>query len=192
MSNGDKGDASLWRCPTPLLPVAADSRGYFESIIVGRNLLSANEGMTAEQFYVQMCRWADRPMGSRDEVQSAFDAWYVAGLLPRIDYAAQSDSAVELTVAPEATLSEVRSACIRALYERLSYVPELLTAISILPRPTVADIQRVLQGGGNGRAGIGQRLDMLASLGAIRSEGNAWYSPFGKDESDAHRQSTLG
>jgi len=107
-SNGDKGDASLWRCPTPLLPVVADSRGYFESIIVGRNLLSANEGMTAEQFYAQMCRWADRPMGSRDEAQSAFDAWYVAGLLSRIDYAAQSDIVLESAFSPEVTPLEMR------------------------------------------------------------------------------------
>ena len=192
-SNGDIGNASLWRCPTPLLPVVADSRGYFESIIVGRNLLSANEGMTAEQFYVQMCRWADRPMGSRDEIQSAFDAWYVAGLLPRIDYAAQKNTVLESIIPPEATLSEARIACIRTLFERLSYVPELMTAIFRLPRPTVVDVQRVLQVGGDARAGISQRLDMLVSLGAVRSEGNAWIlTGIGKRVLDAHSPVHLG
>lgn len=167
------GERTLHHCPQPLLPADADPRAFFESIVVGRDLLQ-NGPLTHSEFFSKMADWAEQPHVNGQQKQAAFNAWYAAGLIPFIDVADSSRSTLEATLPPDARLAEVREHCLNSLCRRVERMPELLLAIQRIPRPTVADLQKVLFGGEHAGWDVPDRLRILASFEAVQSAGNEW------------------
>lgn len=180
LSVSQSGERILHHCPQPLLPRDAHPRAFFESIVVGRDLLQ-NGPLTHSEFFSKMADWAEQPHVNGQQKQAAFNAWYAAGLIPFIDVADSSRSTLEATLPPDARLAEVREHCLNSLCRRVERMPELLLAIQRIPRPTVADLQKVLFGGEHAGWDVPDRLRILASFEAVQSVGNEWrLTPIGE------------
>ncbi len=180
LSVNEAGERVLNHCPRPLLPDAADTRAFFESIMVGREILRRQPGISKTQFYAEMLAWAGQPRMSQQE-QAAFDAWYAAGLFEYIDISSQTNGRLEAIIDPNARLNDVRMYCLNALCRRVRKMPELLLTLKTLARPTIPDIQYVLFGGDRAGFDVPDRLRMLAAFEAVRAEGGQWrLTPIGE------------
>lgn len=181
ITTGATGEKALHHCPQPLLPPAPDGRAFFESIMVGRDILRRKPHASAQEFYADMLNWARSSNGSSQAMQAAFDAWYAAGLLKRVDVLNGTSAALELTIPEDARLNDVRLHCLNSLCRRVLKMPELLLTLKRIARPVVPDIQRVLFG--NERAGfdVPQRLALLAAFEAVQHTEGEWrLTPIGE------------
>ncbi|NUO82953.1 sigma-70 family RNA polymerase sigma factor, partial [candidate division KSB1 bacterium] len=116
-------------CPEPLLPANPFPTSFFESIMVGRDLLSRST-LTVKQFLDEMLRWANRREVSDPQAQLFFDAWYVAGFCERIRFPSDSEKTMTTLLPADAHLQEVRQYCLHALCQRVAKMPELLLALA--------------------------------------------------------------
>src|SRR5690606_7594842 len=62
---GASGDRILHHCPQPLLPDNANARSFFESVMVGRELLKREPSLAARSFYAEMQAWARKDDNNR-------------------------------------------------------------------------------------------------------------------------------
>ena len=168
------GDATFIHCPQPLLPRDANTKSFFESIMVAREILKDLPFLTATEFYEQMTKWARQSPGSATDIQTAFDAWYAVGLLERVDYARQANQYVHRTLEIDAPLAEARKMCLDSLCHRVSRLSHLLMALEVIPRATVANLQIGLYGSGQAAFDLSTRLEVLAAFEAVRKEGDEW------------------
>jgi RNA polymerase sigma factor (sigma-70 family) len=172
-STETNGEQILQHCPTPLLPTNPYVTSFFESVMVGHELLK-HKSLTARQFLTEMTAWAKGATLTKTEGQNAFDAWYAAGLLSPIDFLNNSDSTLDLTIPADIKLNEIRNHCLNTLCRRVLKMPELLLTIDRIARPTVATIQKVLFGGERSGFDLSTRLEMLAAFEAIQSDSGEW------------------
>jgi RNA polymerase sigma factor (sigma-70 family) len=173
-ANGGRGDHVFIHCPAPLLPANASSRAFFESIMLGRDLLSRRGALNVQTFYTEMLAWARQPVGSIQDAQGAFDAWYAAGLLERIDFLQNRHTSLTLTISTDARLNEVRIHCLNHLCRRILRTPELLLALERIALPTTAILQRAIFGSEHAGFDLPIRLTMLAAFEAVSRVGNVW------------------
>lgn len=173
-ANGSRGDHVFIHCPIPLLPADANARAFFESIMLGRNLLSKRGSLDAQAFYTEMLAWARQPAGSVQDAQGAFDAWYAAGLLERIDFLQNRHTSLTLNISTDARLNEVRIHCLNHLCRRILRTPELLLALERIALPTTAILQRAIFGSEHAGFDLPIRLTMLAAFEAVSRVGNVW------------------
>lgn len=166
------GEVVLNHCPQPLLPADADKRAFFESVMVGRELLKRDPGLTATQFYAEMQVWAGQ--ANHQAMQPAFDAWYAVGLLGGLDVSYGSKNTLQLTIDPNAKLNDVRLHCLNALCHRILKMPELLLTLTRIARPVVSDIQKVLFGSERAGFDVPIRLNMLLAFEAVQHVNGEW------------------
>src|SRR5690606_17323100 len=140
------GEQVFYSCPEPLLPDGKDEWTFFESVMVSLKLLRNQPHRLANDFYEEMSAWAGRHRSNRHNVQSAFDAWYAAGLVQRIDMSNGKAGALVLTIPSDAKLNDVRFHCLNSLCRRILKMPELLLSLKHIARPTLPEIQKVLFG----------------------------------------------
>jgi RNA polymerase sigma factor (sigma-70 family) len=166
------GEVIFDLCPAPLLPPNTHVGAFFDSIEYGRQLL-ARRRFSADEFWAEMTKWAGQGAVTTDP-QGAFDAWYGAGLISRVQFAATNGAALNLTAPVEASLSELRSHCLSALCRRVARMPEWLLAVASLGRPTLPALQATLYGNVRDAYDAETRLALLTALGAVRRVGNEW------------------
>lgn len=167
--------------PQPLLPRDADARTFFESIMIGREWLKTTPRITARDFYRRMCAHLQLAPGSTAEAQTAFDAWYAAGLLDRLDYTRQENATLSLAIDPDALLADVRRQCLSNLCARISGLSHLLMALQLLPRATIPVLQTGLYPDQTRASDLATRLTLLAAFDAVRRDGDAWkLTPIGQ------------
>lgn len=169
----DRGETILQHCPMPLLPANMYPNAFFDSVMLGRDLLSKYP-LTARQFWLEMQGRFQRNSAATQDAQDAFDAWYAAGLIDRIDFVQQRDEQLTLTLSTGASLPEVRQYCLNLLCRRILKMSELLLVLDRVARPTVPIIQRVLFGSEKAGFDVPARLTLLASFGAVQQMGNEW------------------
>lgn len=162
-------------CPIPLLPNNDNSRSFFETVIVGRNLLIERPELTPEQFYQEMLNWADQTAKGVQDTQAAFDAWYAAGLLSYVDVQAIPEVSLKSQIPADAELTTVRIHCLSNLCQRVQKMPELLSALDRLPLPTVSMLQKVVFGSEEAGFDVPLRLSLLMALEAVRKDGRSWH-----------------
>lgn len=180
-SEANGGEKILQHCPQPLLPENANPRSFFESIMVGRELLIKRPDLDSWSFYGEMMAWAQRQDNNWIYAQSAFDAWYAAGLIERVELVAGHSQSIHLTISPEAKLNDVRQHCLTSLCRRILKMPELLLTLKRIVRPTVADMQKVLFGGERAGFDVSFRLSLLAAFEAVQRSGDEWrLTPIGE------------
>lgn len=168
------GKRVLQHCPQPLLPENANLRSFFESIMVGKDLLKRIPQLTAQNFYMEMLGWAQKNDNNWLNMQSAFDAWYAAGLIERVDIANSNGAYIQLTLAPDARLNDVRQHCLNSLCRRILKMSELLLTLKRIARPTLSDIQKVLFGTERAGFDVPARLNILAAFEAVQRAGDEW------------------
>lgn len=168
------GEPVLQHCPQPLLPGRADPRAFFESIMLGRDLLKRRTDLTARSFYMEMQAWAQKVDNNWVNAQSAFDAWYAAGLLDHIDAFSSNGTALQAAIPPDARLPDVRLHCLNALCRRVRKMSELLLTVKRIAPASVPDIQKILFGSERAGFDVSYRLNMLASFEAIQQSGDGW------------------
>lgn len=168
------GEQVFYSCPEPLLPDGKDEWTFFESVMVSLKLLRNQPHLLANEFYEEMCAWAGRNCSNRHNVQSAFDAWYAAGLVQRIDMSNGKAGALVLTIPSDAKLNDVRFHCLNSLCRRILKMPELLLSLKHIARPTLPEIQKVLFGSERAGFDVPLRLGLLASFEAVRRIGDEW------------------
>lgn len=173
-SAGSSGEKILQHCPQPLLPENANARSFFESIMVGRELLTQQPNLSSRVFYAEMLAWARREDSNWIYAQSAFDAWYIVGLIERVELVSGHMHSIQLTISPEAKLNEVRQHCLTSLCRRVLKMPEMLLTLKRIARPTIADIQKVLFGGERAGFDVPFRLNLLAAFEAVQRSGDEW------------------
>jgi len=169
MNKTVSGEKCLQHCPQPLLPAKTYPTAFFESIIVGRELLKENN-YTAHKFWWAMVEWAGRATAPQD----AFDAWYAAGLIPWIDYLNAPNTQLTLTLNKDAKVTEARRLCAESLSRRILKMPELLLTIDQIAQPTLVNIQKVLFGDIRAAFDVPQRLLMLTALDLTQITRNEW------------------
>lgn len=166
------GEAVFDLCPTPLLPPSAHAGAFFDSLEYGRRLL-ASRRLSANEFWAEMIKWAGQGAATAN-AQAAFDAWYAAGLISRVQFAATNGAALIMTAPAGASLSELRAYCLSALCRRVARIPEWLLALASLGRPTLPALQAALYGNERDAYDAEARLTLLLALGAVRRVGNEW------------------
>lgn len=162
-------------CPIPLLPNNDNSRSFFESVIVGRNLLIERPELTPEQFYQEMLNWADQTAKGVQNTQAAFDVWYAAGLLSYVDVQASPEVSLKSQIPADADLTTVRIHCLNNLCQSVQKMPELLSALDRLPLPTVSMLQKVVFGSEEAGFDVPLRVSLLMALEAVRKDGRSWH-----------------
>lgn len=181
------GEKTLQYCPKPLLPANASGRAFFESVMVGRDLLKRRPDITAQTFYAEMQAWAQQEDNNWINTQSAFDAWYAAGLIEHVDVMNNSNVILQMGISPDARLNDVRLHCLDALCRRVLKMPELLLTLKRIARPTIPDIQKVLFGGERAGFDVPYRLNMLAAFEAVQRVDDEWrLTPIGEAVLQAH------
>lgn len=174
VSTDKTGAKILHHCPRPLLPENADSRAFFESIMIGRDILTRRPEITAKQFMDEMNVWARQSSTNGQTLQSAFDAWYAAGLVEHVEIPSDLGKPLELAVPADAKLNDVRMHCVEALSRRIRKMPELLLTLTRIAQPTLPEIQRVLFASEQAGFDVPERLRILAALEAVQWDGMAW------------------
>lgn len=167
------GETVFQHCPIPLLPVTTYPSAFFDSVMLGRDLLSRRK-LTVEQYWHEMQSWARHNGTAVQEAQDAFDAWYAAGLIDHVDFIWQKDAPLSLTISQDAGLSQVREYCLSALCRRIAKMPELLLALVKIARPNTALLQKALYGSERAGFDVPVRLSLLASFGAVQRIGDEW------------------
>lgn len=173
-ANGHDGKQVFIHCPNPLLPQNPNARSFFESIMVGRDLLSKRGTIDAQAFYTEMLAWARQPMGNIQGIQEAFNAWYAAGLVDWVDYAQNAHTSLALTIPADARLNDIRAHCLNHLCQRILKTPELLLALERIALPTTAALQRAIFGSEHAGFDVPTRLSILAAFEAVSFVGNVW------------------
>lgn len=172
-STETNGEQIFPHCPTPLLSPNSYITSFFESIMVGRELLK-RKSLTAGQFWLEMISWAKSNNTSGSDGQNAFDAWYAAGLCEPVDFLNDDETMVKLSIPTDAKLNDVRKHCLNTLCRRVLKMPELLLTIERIARPTLSSIQKVLFGSERIGFDLPTRLEMLAAFEAIQPDGDEW------------------
>lgn len=163
----------LQHCPMPLLPAQTYPNAFFDSVIFGRDLL-VRLPQTAAGFWRHMQTWSQRNGATASNAQDAFDAWYAAGLIERVDFAWDRHSLLTLTLPAEASLDEVREHCLNMLCQRVLKMPELLWLLSRVPRSTIPFIKKALFTNKKAGFDVPTRLMLLASFGAVQKVADEW------------------
>jgi RNA polymerase sigma factor (sigma-70 family) len=167
------GEVVLQHCPIPFLPGNPYPNAFFDSIMLGRDLL-LKQTLSAERFWIEMQAWAQRNSSSFQDRQDAFDAWYAVGLIDRIDFMSEKEALVKLLLPTQAKLKEIREFCLNTLCRRILKMPELLLTLTRIPRPTLPIIQKALFGSERAGFDVSIRLILLASFGAVQQVGDEW------------------
>src|SRR5260370_1760480 len=105
--------------------------------MVGWEYLKEHTLATSAQFWHNMEHWAKQSEYSGQTIQAAFDAWYAAGLIARIDAVGNTHPVVQLTLAVDTDLQSAREHCLNALCRRIRKMPELLLTLDQVGRPTL-------------------------------------------------------
>ena len=142
--------------------------------MVGRSILQQREPSTAQQFYLDMLAWAQQSSEDVHDAQAAFDTWYAAGLLDRVDYLQEGSAKLRLTLPADMQLSEIRTFCLDHLCRRIVKMPELLLILEQIAHPTLSTVQRVLFGGERAGFDVMARLTLLAAFEAVHRNGDEW------------------
>jgi hypothetical protein len=161
----------LEHCPPPLLPANPHPRAFLESILQARQIVQEHPDLRVAQFYAKMQELIGHDRGNP---QDAFDAWYIAGLIDRIDYNRQIAEPIRLIIPPEWKLTEVRVHCLDHLCKRLLKTTELLAILERLAMADLPLLQKLLFGSESAGFDVSLRLNMLASFEAVRADGNTW------------------
>lgn len=159
--------------PTPLLPINASTRAFFESLVVLRQAVSQSSHLTAEGLYAVMLNWAKT--SASDDPQAAFDAWYAAGMIDYIDFKRAARTQVLIT--PDAKLlkiGELRNYCLTNVNRRILKMPELLHALDQIGQPTLSILRKVLYGNESAGFDVFTRLELLSAFEAIRCVKDVW------------------
>ena len=166
--------ATFRYCPMPLLPKKAHPNAFFDSVVLGRDLLS-EQSLDTRQFWRQMKVWARRTDNtSATDAQEAFDAWYAVGLIQHIQFRRHSNKPLTLTLPTDVSLQETRAHCLDSLCQRVQHMPELLWSLAHLAHPAMPSIKTLLFGDEKDGFDVPRRLTMLASLGAVHEVGAEW------------------
>ncbi len=163
------GEKQLQLCPMPLLPVKTYPTAFFESVMVGLDLLK-RDALPARQFWAEMVAWSQQESTPQD----AFDAWYATGLIERVDYVRNPNAILQLTLSKDAKIGEARRLCVESLCRRVLKMPEILLTIDRIAQPTLTNIQKVLFGDPRAGFDVPQRLIMLTALDAVQPFGDEW------------------
>jgi hypothetical protein len=173
-TENQSGETVLLYCPRPLLPDRDNPRAFFESIIVGRDLLKQQPHLTAKGFLAAMLEWAQKEETNWINAQNAFDAWYAVGLIEHVDMLNGESVTLQVTIPMDTKLNDIRLLCLSALCHRILKMPELLLTLKRIARPTTLDIQKMLFGSERAGFDVPNRLNMLAAFEAVQHFGNEW------------------
>jgi len=170
----DSGAGILRYCPMPLLPKKPFPNAFFDSVVLGRNLL-AEQSLTVMEFWHQMQTWARRTNNTTAaDAQEAFDAWYAVGLVERVQFRRHSNKPLTLTLPTDLPLEETRAHCVNVLCQRVQLMPELLWSLARLAHPTASSISTLLFGNEKDGFDLPRRMTILTSLGAVHEVGAEW------------------
>ena len=169
----ENGEVVFRRCPTPLLPRNAHSNAFFDSVMVGRDLLS-EKPLQVQAFWLEMQTWARREVTSVQDAQDAFDAWYAVGLIEHVDFVWQKDALLKLRIPEDAAISDMRMYCLNNLCRRVLKMPELLWALAHWAAPDLLMLKKGLFGSEGAGFDVPTRLALLASFGAVQPVGEGW------------------
>lgn len=171
--NGD-GVLIFSYCPPPLLPSRGNARIFFDSILVGRKLLTEKSAWQPRDFYAEMLAWAQQKPTRERDVQSAFDAWYAAGLISPVTLTDGDQQPLKLMIPAEMNLHDVRVLALNTLCQRILKMPEILSVLDRVPEMGAKALRMVVFGGEYEGLDIGLRLNMLAAFEAVRADGMNW------------------
>jgi RNA polymerase primary sigma factor len=167
-------------CPMPLPDPPDYEDAFFESVLVGQQMLT--RGLTAGQFVRAMLDWAKADPNQQNWFsQTILSAYYLVDLIPYVFYFGGENPVLPCTL-PPGNIQDLRYHCLAAVTERLAAMPEFwwLFQQRQPARPTdlgelFADIHP------NALDDVLHRLRLLASLGAAQ-----------KLKYGAYRLTTLG
>ena len=173
-----QADATSSECifpyaPTPLLPVNASARAFFESLVVLRQAVLQSSHLTAEGLYAVISNWAKT--SANDDPQAAFDAWYAAGMIEHIDF--KRAARTQVLINPTAKLlkiSELRNYCLTNLNRRILKMSELLHALDQIGQSTLSILRKVLYGNEAAGFDVSTRLELLSAFEAVRCVRDVW------------------
>jgi hypothetical protein len=168
------GESIFQVCPQPFLGINGKARSFFESLMVGLDLLRQHPQMSARQFYAEIHAWDNREDLDLSKAQGAFDAWYAAGLIQPIDYTIDANKPLVLAISPELKLKDIRINALNTICRCILKMPELLLTIEKIAPATNADIQRILFGSADHAFDLANRLTLLEAFEAIRREDSGW------------------
>lgn len=170
----ESGELVFSYCPPPLLPSRGNARVFFDSILIGRKLLTEKPGLLPRAFHAEMLAWAEQAPTRERDVQSAFDAWYAAGLIAPVNLIDENPQPVQLMIPAHMKLHEVRMHSLNKLCRRILKTVQLLY---VLDRATNADtkmLKAVVFNESHQGLDILLRLNMLAAFEAVRADGSNW------------------
>ncbi len=170
----ERGELTFSYCPPPLLPSRGNARVFFDSLLVGRRLLIEKQGLLPREFYGEMLSWAEQAPTRERDVQSAFDAWYAAGLIPPINIADPNPQPLQLMIAADMKLQHVRMQALSSICRRVMKTSELLSVLDSLPSADTKTLKAIVFSGTSDGLDISLRLNMLAAFEAVRVDGSNW------------------
>lgn len=160
-------------CPKPLLPVNASKRSLFDGVIYLLERFQNCPSITVRQIMTTMQQWSKRHELTKAEIQSAFDAWYVLGIISFITDKTKLDNQVHFELKTYNTVEEVRIHCLNSMCQRLKYTSMLLEAIHLEPRATVAWLESIIPSSSE-PVRIGPYLRFLETFEAIQCLDGNW------------------
>jgi len=174
VANNGSSEHVFIHCPTPLLPESPQPRAFFESVMIGYDLIQKHRAISAKDFYTKMLEWAKKASLNVQDAQNAFDVWYTCGLLERVDFIRDSNAPLKPTFTTDTRLQDIRLFCLNNLCRRILKMPELLLALERITTPTVSALQRTIFGGENTGFDIPIRLTILMAFEAVSFTGSMW------------------
>jgi hypothetical protein len=154
-------------CPLPLPDPPDYEDAFFESVLVGQQMLT--QGLSASQFVHDMLEWAKAKSESQKWfLQSVLSAYYLVDLIPYVFYFGGQNPVLPCTL-PHESVWALRYHCLEALTERLLVMPEFWWLLQQQQPVRPVDLGEVFVDiHPYGLDDTVQRLRLLASLGAAQ------------------------
>lgn len=168
------GDLVFSYCPLPLLPSRGNARIFFDSILVGRRLLTEKPELLPRAFYAEMLVWAEQVSTRERDIQSAFDAWYAAGLIAPVNLIDKNPEPVQLLISEDMKLHDVRIYSLNMLCRRILKTTQLLYVLDRVMEVDTKMLKTIVFNEPHQGLDIPLRLNMLAAFEAVRSDGSNW------------------
>ena len=184
----DTKDPIVSYCPSPLTSSEGDAHSFFESVLVGQDLLA--NGLSAEVFIEQILDWADTDGESPDWLcQGYLTAYYLVGLVPFIFYPGDRNQVLRCILS-EGSVHDVRRHCLENLNRRLEAMPTFWWLLQRHQPSRVTRLGELLADAHPaGLDDASNRLTILVSLGTVVEEyGQYRLTPFGEELAEAWAQ----
>lgn len=150
------------------LPIRNEDRsdGIFELLVLTREWI--NE---APITYREVWRKLSSKVVLHAQPQHVFDLWYALGLFPAIDFQSTQNQIALVTVSANLGIVDVRDHALRAVMERVTLMPEVLTLAARSRRSSTSDLRAQLATSAE-LSGVQMkaRLRTLEALGALRND----------------------